>query len=176
MPKPVTAVHEYNHANYPKMGELWDCEGRLAFIAGTSHDEKNNRIWVMDWNTGEEGYALVVKLTLRDDRHAVSSDEIVNKFTQWALEGNTGAMWFLAWWYEGVNHQKSVWYYIAALRRNPSAYGWAYSRIVSDARNPIMCEGITIPSIDFLNNIPEFNKAQILSDKWHEAAVEAHAA
>ncbi len=159
----------------PNLGELWDCENRIAFIAGNSFNEID-RVWVMDWQTGERGDAKLDGLILRDDRFSVSKAEMLEKFSLWSRNGNADAMWFLAYWFEGINHPKSTWYYIAALRANPDQHKWAYSRIVGDTKSAYMCEGIPKPSLDFLADIPEMQEAKIYCSLWRKAVEQAEIA
>lgn len=168
---------------FPRVGELWGCEGRVSVVAG-NYPEEDHRLWVMDWSTGERGDAHLSSLFVRQDRYSVNSEALITRFSEWARSGNADAMWFLGWWFEVVNHQRSVWYYIAALRADPDRHKWAYRRIVSDAHNPSTCtmelDGSTIrypkPDLDFLQQIPEMHEAKLYCSKWREAVVQAEAA
>lgn len=157
-----------------RVGELWTYAGRTAIICGNTIDEKNT-IWVMDWDTGDCADAPVDLLEKRQDRMSLPESEILDRFEEWAREGNDYAMWWLAWWHEGTNHPKSVWYYVAALRAAPRHHGWALERIQSDARTPYMCEGVPAPDLTFLNNIMEMSGTGVGRD-WAEAVRQAESA
>lgn len=49
-------------------------KGRVAIICGNSVD--NNLIWVMDWNSGENCYAILDRLFLRKDRKSLTESAI----------------------------------------------------------------------------------------------------
>jgi len=159
---------------FPDVGELWNYAGRTAIVCGNAVSEQKT-IWVMDWNSGDRADAQVEKLELRDDRKTLTENVIVEKFGEWARAGNSDAIWWLAWWFEGTNHPKSVWYYVAALRADPKAYDWAHERIMSDARTACMCEGVPQPDLSFLKDIPEIQGKAIGPD-WIEAVAKAEQA
>lgn len=148
---------------FPRYGELWDCEGRVAIICGNCFSD-GKTIWIMEWSTGLCGYARAEALTIRKDRKRLSWGTIVRRFEKWAWAGNPDAMWWLAWWFEGVHHPRSVWTYIAALRADPQGHGWALNRICSDAHSAVMCEGTPKPDLAFLQDIPEIQGAPIGTD------------
>lgn len=156
---------------YPKVGELWDCDGRTAFICGNSLSE-DGRLWVVDWDSGERGDAKLEWLELRNDRKSLTEENILARFTLWARSGKSDAIWWLGWWFEGINHPKSVWYYIAALRADPQCHGWARQRIVSDAQTAYMCAGVPKPDLSFLDDIPEIQGDEIQQD-WESAIAKA---
>ncbi|MEM0550244.1 MULTISPECIES: hypothetical protein [Aeromonas] len=168
---------------YPRVGELWSCEGKTAVVAG-NFAEEGRTLWVMDWETGERGDAPLASLLLRADRYSVDYEVLVERYAAWAREGNANAMWFLAWWYEVINHRRSTWYYVAALRAAPDQHKWAYSRIVADAHSPgrRICNGdgsVTVypePELDFLAKIPEMKEAKLYCGQWAEAVFEAESA
>lgn len=168
---------------YPRVGELWDCEGHLSIIAGNMPEE-GRALWVMDWDTGERGNAPLSSLIERTDRFSIDRTTLLARFKEWAREGNSHAMWFLGWWYEVINHQRSVWYYVAALRAGPEEHKWAYSRIVADAHysepRALKENGITThypaANLKFLEQIPEMSEAKLYCSKWIEAVENAEAA
>lgn len=155
----------------PEVGELWNYAGRTAIICGNSVSEQKT-IWVKDWNSGDRANAPVSELGLREDRKTLTEETIVSRFSEWARAGNSDAIWWLAWWFEGTNHPKSVWYYVAALRADPKAYGWARERIIDDARTPCLCKDIPTPEMAFLKDIPEIQGRAIGTD-WAEAVAKA---
>lgn len=160
--------------SYPNVGELWGYAGRTAIICGNSISE-NKTIWVMDWHSGAKAHAPVHLLETNKDRCSLTSQDIVSRFEEWARNGNNDAMWWLAWWFEGTNHPKSVWYYVAALRADPAGYDWAYERIADDARCPCMCKDVPMPDLAFLKEIPEINGRPIGRD-WAQAVKMAETA
>jgi hypothetical protein len=161
------AVSDTRSTLFPRVGELWNCESRTAIIAGNSISS-SGRIWIMDSSTGERGDARPELLELRVDRLSLSEGELLQRFANWARQGNSDAMWWMAWWFEGVNHPKSIWYYVAALRADPKGHGWAQARIMSDARSAFMCRGVVEPDLAFLDNIPELRGERIGRD-WKSA-------
>lgn len=171
---PVALVLKPNEEFIFTVGELWTYEGRTAVICGNCISE-NQTIWVMDWGSGARADAPVHKLTPRQDKESIGRNELESRFTEWAREGIPDAMWWLAWWFEGVNHPKSIWYYVAALRADPVAHGWAHGRIMDDARVTTMCEGVPPPCIEFLKDIPEMQGRSIGRD-WVTAVANAEKA
>jgi len=159
---------------YPLVGELWLYDGRTAIICGNSITEQKT-IWVMDWNSGDRAYAPVSDLKLCPERKSLTEAAIVERFADWGRRGSTDAMWWLAWWFEGRNHPKSVWYYVATLRADPKAYGWALDRILEDAKTPILCKGIADPDLSFLKEVPEVMGEPVGSD-WQDAVGRAERA
>jgi hypothetical protein len=159
---------------YPNVGELWDCDGRLSIICGNGFDQ-NSRIWIMDWSNGDRGSATANQLALRPDRYSVNDEHLVERFVTWSRQGNPDALWWLAWWHSGVNHRKSVWYYVAALRANPQDHGWSQTRIMADARYAGMCEGYARPDTRFVQRIPEM-RGQAIGRNWRRALKHAEAA
>lgn len=161
------ASTDYRSSLYPRPGELWDCDGRLAFVAGNSVND-DGTIWLFDWNTSQVGYRPVATMTACSDRRSLTEEDIVARMTEWTRQGSTDAMWWLAWWFEGKNHPKSVWYYVAAMRANPKKHAWVLDRLYDDARTACMCEGVPTPDLGFLVDIPEMQGGQIGRD-WKEA-------
>lgn len=174
------ALRQKDSGLYPMVGELWDCEGRVAVIVGNSISE-NGTLWVMDWDSGASGYFKLTSLKERPDRFSVDDHNLIEKYWCWAETGNADAMWFLAWWYEAVNHQRSVWLYVAALRADPDKHKWAYGRIVADAKAPSTSTIDSVgnvtrypqPDLRFLDDIPEMNEPKIHCAKWLEAVMSA---
>jgi len=172
----MNASSSGNSDLFPRPGDLWHCSGRVAVICGNGfHEYKDTRIWVMDWATGERASAGPEHLFRRADRNSLSEADILARFGEWGRAGNADALWWLAWWFEGVNHKRSTCYYVAALRADPKGYGWAQSRIMSDARTAVMCEGVPVPDISFVATIPELSGKKI-GDAWMEAVINAEIA
>lgn len=168
-----TADPDRATGRYPEVGELWDCDERVAMVAGTGV-ESDGRLWVFDWNSGQDGDFPLSMLTFRADRRSLTETAILDRVTKWAGEGSASAMWWLAWWLEGRDHPKSVWYYIAAMRRAPEDHAWALDRVRSDAKYACMCRGVPAPDLAFLGTIPEMS-GPILTD-WRDAIRQAEAA
>ena len=160
----------------PVHGEIWRLreEARLLVVLGNAIAE-DKTIWCADDRTGERVDPPVAELCFVERRDLKVT---LLKCQQWAREGNSDAAWWCAWYFEGTNHPKSVWYYIAALRRNPRQHAWALGRICSDAFEGCMCEGVPEPDLRFLTGVDEFRQiadgARLVSDiSWGdwEAAV-----
>lgn len=147
---------------------------RTFVLLGNSIQD-DDTIWCSDWRTGKRFDVKNYLLRILPEAQQVTTGEIQDRMAQWAKKGNADAAWWLAWWYEGTNHPKSVWYYMAALRKDPKAFGWALNRVYSDARHACMCEGIEAPSLDFLREIQEFNGVKVWGD-WREAIAKAETA
>lgn len=158
--------------SFPKVCAQYESAGRHVVVCGNCVSQVGT-IWVMDMETGARTDPLA--LTLKPALNQTTEPDLLEKFTGWAREGNAHATWWLAWWFEGVNHPKSVWYYVAAMRIDPAAHGWVQSRLMSDARSAHMCEGVPKPDLRFLNEIPELQGCSIRPD-WHEALREAESA
>lgn len=169
----ATASSDLASPNYPNVGELWDCLGRTAFIAGNSVGS-NGGIWLFDWNSGDSGHFSVMDLTARSDRFRLTEEDILLHIAPWSRQGNSDAMWWLGWWYDGRNHPKSVWYYVAAIRAAPKKHGWALGRIISDARSAYMCEGVPAPDLAFVADVDEMQGR--CSADWAGAVRQAEAA
>lgn len=176
---------------YPRVGELWNYQGKISFVAGNCLEDKDGkigaRILLFDWDSGNTVKAPLSRMTIREDRHAVINNRtlIADKFTQWAKGENAAAMWFLGWWYELSNHKKSVWFYIAALRGRTDVYKWSYTQILSGANNPPQkppsihdAYGRPVDvdekvDLQFLKEIPEMHKPIVYRPKVMEALNEA---
>ncbi|MBU2819299.1 hypothetical protein HF282_17725 [Acidithiobacillus ferrooxidans] len=164
----------------PKYTDLWLVSGRARPVAVLGNCvDRDGTIWCADYGTGERvDIAPGDFLRLADDQPG--RDAVVKTLTEWAHLGNADAAWWLGWWWEGTNHPRSVWYYIAALRMDPNTHGWAEDRILDDAWSGYVCEGIPKPDLSFLREIQEFR----LDDEgergdigdWKEAVRKAKAA
>lgn len=159
---------------FPNPGELWQCAGRVSVICGNGFNE-DGRVWIMDWKTGASAYAWPAQLLRRHDRHSLSRLDLLARFGEWARAGNASAIWWLAWWYEGINHFRSIWYYVGALRASPQEYGWAQSRIMYDARCAIMVADLPSPDTSFITAVPELIGMKI-GDDWMAAVLNAECA
>jgi ribosome modulation factor len=100
--------------------------------------------------------------------------ELLGLAEKWARAGRAHAAWWLGWIHSGSNHAKSVWYYIAAIRRDPGSHGWALERVISDAFSAIMCKGVHLPSLIFLREITELSSQ--ISHDWKGAIHSAETA
>lgn len=167
-----TASPDRTTGRYPEVGELWNCDGRVAMVAGNSLNS-HGQLWLFDWESSQDGNFPLSMLTPRPDRRSLSEGVILDRVGEWARDGVASAMWWLAWWHEGRNHPKSVWYYVAAIRRAPSDHSWALDRVRADAQYACMCSDVPAPDLAFLGAIPEMS-GQILTD-WREAIRKAEA-
>lgn len=143
---------------------------RIQVILGNGLTE-DGELWCADWETLQTRYTDIGNLNHQTEVTRPEWVELVSKMEAVAEAGDSDAMWWCAWAYAGVNHQKSVWYYMAAMRRAPKQHGWAWSRVFSDARSAYMCKGVPKPNLSFLMEIEEFQG----SGKWGDwkKAIEA---
>lgn len=160
---------ENQHQMLP--GQLWTLHGRPVVVCGNA-TSPNGTVWCMRWFDGQRVDPVTTTLRPHSRCLDLTHDDLVRQFHEWACEGNSHAMWWLAWLFEGVNHTRSTWYYVAALRANPSAYGWLQRRIISDARSACMEQDRPKPDLEFLACIPEIQGASIGSD-WAAAVTHA---
>lgn len=158
------------------VGHLYRMTGsqRTIAVLGNSISEKNT-VWCADWRTGKRFDPETCWLRALPDAEQPAQIELLAKVTAWAAKGNADAAWWLGWWFEGENHAKSVWYYVAAIRREPAAFGWALERVSSDARSACIRGDKQKLDLAFLAEIPEFNSADDWGD-WREAIGKAEAA
>jgi hypothetical protein len=157
----------------PMVGEI--CTLRVTrqtlVVLGNSTAE-NNTIWCADYATGERVDAYLNELNPERLLSALFPiAKTISKCREWALAGHSHAAWWLGWYYEGKNHPKSVWYYIAAMRRSPRQHDWAFVRVYGDARQPGLCRGTPPPLLSFLEEIDEFRQfrsgiSSLAAIKW----------
>lgn len=157
---------------YP--GQLWLLQRRPVVLCGNVL-ANDGTVWCMRWSDGERVNPLFSALTPHPKHRYLYADDLEYQFHQWALDGNRHAMWWLAWWFEGTNHPKSIWYYVAAMRAGPRSFGWAQGRVMSDARSACMCEGVPKPDLTFLGVIPEM-QGEPIGDDWKSAVATAYEA
>lgn len=144
---------------------------KLVVILGNSVEEGN--IWCADWDTFETVYPLVKDLQRQTILSQPSWEVVLKKAeTHAEVAGDSNAMWWCAWYYENTNHPKSVWYYMAAMRRAPKRHGWALNRVRADAYSAYMAKGIPPPDLTFLSEIEEFHGSSNWGD-WKQALEKA---
>ena len=152
----MTTANKTPEFNYGQVCELSQPDAsRRVIVLGNCVE--NDQIWVVDPKTGDSFNADTSKMSYIEDIHLKN---VADCCAVWARSGNAAACWWLGWFYEGTNHYKSVWYYIAALRTSPADYKWALSRIYADAYAAVMCRGFEKPPLDFLDEISEFNQIE----------------
>lgn len=144
---------------------------RHCLVMGNGISERYT-VWCADWQTGERVDVLNYRLRELPNTEQPPTQEVIERVIAWVRTGNSDAAWWLGWWFEGTNHPKSIWYYVAAMRANPGNHGWVLERLYSDARSACMCEGIPSPDLGFLENIPEMQGHPIEKD-WKEAVRQA---
>jgi hypothetical protein len=151
---------------------------RAAVIMGNCIGE-DGTVWCHDFKTGRRLDLDPKTILVEPDQPGYEA--LLPLVEKWADSGNSDAAWWLGWWHEGKNHPKSVWYYIAAMRMNQDAHGWAFGRLLGDTYNPVMCRDVPEPSLDFLDGIQEFRQheagermlANIKWGDWREATRQA---
>lgn len=168
----IRAAKIDNSSSAPQPTELWQApDGTIYFICGNWVEK--GEIWVINYSTGESNHIEVSTLTKTNSDMSV--EDKIETLRKYAKAGNADAMWWLAWWYEGTNHKASVWFYMAAIRKDPSNYLWAYERVISDAHHTFES-----PDISFLKDIYEFNvmplkhsdMRELYSDREYRGATE----
>jgi hypothetical protein len=151
---------------------------RAAVVMGNCIGE-NGTVWCHDYKSGRRLDLNPKTLLIEPDQPG--TEKLLSTIETWAESGKSDAAWWLGWWNEGKNHPKSVWYYIAAMRMNQGAHGWAFGRLLTDTYNPVMCSHVPEPSLDFLDLIQEFRQyeagerklANIQWGNWREAVAMA---
>lgn len=151
-------------------GQLRNLDGQTLFVAGTS-THNDGSLWVMDWETGESRRVESSTLAVASFDDVPSHEEVCRRMTTWAQAGNSDAMWWLANHYEDRNHPRSVWFFVAALRRNPAAYRWLLRSIRSDAYAPNYFRHEPV-CLEFLESIPEITEGRI-GKNWAQAVESA---
>lgn len=177
-----TKENKFKRDDIPGYGEIWALPtGQEIFILGNSIDTDEDReedgdapldgietIWCANRLTGKRCDPDIATIKrISDDSNTL--DELVVSSKRWARDGNHHAAWWLAWWFEGVNHPASTWYYVAVLRMQPNSYKELFvERVIDDTFFGTMCEGVAYPSLEFLESIKEFAENRISRD-WLEA-------
>ena len=149
----------------PTYCELWeDAKGKKWLVLANCL--KGDSIWSMEPDSCEMGFMIVsgAKKIGQEDFQT-----ILDKLETNSMTGCSDSMWWCAWAYEGNNHPRSVWYYIASLRSNPKKHAWAFGRIHSDAYSSAVCKGVPKPCLNFLANIPEFQTIKLGRTDWLQA-------
>lgn len=143
--------------------------GRLVVILGNSETE-HGKLWCAEWDTLKSYDANTDDLVYQCQIEKPDWNKLISRMEDVASNGDSDAMWWCAWAYEGINHPRSVWYYIAAMRRSPQRHGWALERVWSDAHSGYMCKGVPKPDLSFLGEIEEFQDAGRWGD-WKSAVL-----
>lgn len=158
----------------PRYGQIWEFKGNQVCILG-NYVYDDNTIWVADWKTGKRIHPNLMELIPIAITEKDTFSEVTERCTEWARNGNSSAAWWLGWRWEGINHPKSIWYYVAAIRLSPKYYGWALNRIQSDSIFGCMCSDTPQPDISFLKCIPEMAEG-VIEKEWQVAISEAESA
>lgn len=171
-----TKPYQVNRPNYGDL--VYDRESNvLAVVLGNSVQE-NGSIWCVAWDEASELYGTEGRPSVKDleIRGKIDFKVLVKRMEQFAKEGQAHAMFWLGWWYEGVNHPKSTWYYIAAIRADTEAYKWVFERLYADTFYGAMTKGVKYPTLKFITEIMEFVERKIPRTKWLMAIEKAEAA
>ncbi len=152
----------------PSYGQVWQYQGEQVFILGNGTYDDGLTIWAARRITGERVDATVAKLIPTAITSTNTFGELTRRCAVWARAGNADAAWWLGWRFDGVNLPKSLWYYLAAIRKAPRAYGWYLSNLFDNALYGIMCEGEPQAHIGFIKDIAEFNDRKP-STNWQDA-------
>lgn len=153
---------------------LWHISGARAVIV-LGNSTENETLWCADHGSLESVDIALADLESKPELEPHDWKNLVRRMEARGAEGDSQALWWAAWAWEGMNHPKSVWYYIAAMRCNPRRHGWALDRVYSDARYACMQEGVPKPSIAFMKHIEEFNGAKQWG-RWQDAVEQARKA
>lgn len=157
--------------------------GEIYVVLGNCINDDDCTLWCAHWESGTH-----TQLDINDLQPAEPAGpdypNVVARVESWAACGDEQAMFWLEWWYEGTNHPRSVWYYMAAIRKAPDAYGWVAGRVHSDAYYAATCRGVPVPDLAFLAEICEFCQvrgslsgcARLDLGDWREALAKAQTA
>lgn len=133
-------------------------------------------LWCADYHTGERCEPPIASLETVPATEQPSLENNLRLVREWARAGNADAMWFLGSIYHHNNHPASVWYYLAAMRRDQKAYGWQHPEIRHHALRPDCAVGRQAPDVAFAQAIPEFTPGNRSWGDWTEAVDEAERA
>ncbi|WP_196160777.1 hypothetical protein [Reinekea sp. G2M2-21] len=132
--------------------------------------ENDGTIWCADISNGSQTHLRIIDMDLYLPHY--SEPETIRLTTYWANQGIEYAMWWLGWWFEGYNHPKSAWYYVAAIQRTWATY-WPGERISSHVYSRIYTTE-TIPFLETLSDIPDFvNNEMGANSNWESAIAKA---
>lgn len=145
----------------PAYGRVIQHEGGHVCVLGNSLE--NGLLWCASWPDGQR-IDVEPESLLSASELSVTVDQVIERVEAWARNGNADAAWWLGWLHAGVNLPKSIWYYLAAIRIDPRAHGWALGRIKGDALTGYLCRGVVHPDITFMKTIPEFFGKEIGGD------------
>lgn len=151
----------------PAYGRVFQHDGGQVCVLGNALS--NGLLWCASWPDGQR-IDVDPDPLLSASELSVTVEQVIERVEVWARNGNSDAAWWLGWFHDGVNHPKSIWYYLAAIRIDPRAHGWALGRIKVDALTGYFCRGVVQPDITFMKTIPEFCGKGICND-W-AAAIE----
>lgn len=143
MLKKTPSAQGYTDLN-PTYAKLYRCKGNTVLIMGNciKQDASGTAwVWTADWDSGKRINALVADLS-EDDQLQPNLLQVVDRVRQWAGAGNTDALWWLGDFYEfgsrvtGAHGGKALAYYLAAIRREPTAYSQStVARVLQDGAN-----------------------------------------
>jgi len=150
-------------------GSLWALRGKKSgaeplVVLGNVVNDETGTIWCAGWDTGTRYDLNPTELRRLPETKQPTWEEVCSRCAGWAAKGDHHSAWWLGWAYEGVNHARSIWYYVASLRMTRGKPSWAWPRIYDDTFSGSMCPNIPHPSLEFLKEIPEFNGAK----EWGE--------
>lgn len=118
-------------------------------------------IWTANVRSGKKHYAQIQNFEqLVKPQNYKSTVQLCQK---WARKGHSHAMDWLGWFFEDNTHYAaSIWYYVAALRRNKPAYIDVADRVFGDALrseiqrlNTAVDGRVKFPVESHLRHIPE---------------------
>jgi hypothetical protein len=137
--------------------------------------EPDESVWCAEWSSGKRIDVPAGDLVAIERNQQPSFEERWDRVVAWGNAGEGDALWWLGWWLGGMEHCRSTWYYVAALRRDPMKHGWARDRIILDAASACMCPDMIAPSLTSLREIPELSRGPVGQD-WEDAVRAARAA
>lgn len=144
--------------------------GGLVVVLGDK--EVNGTVWCADWRS-LRSYDAQVRNLRRSTAESPTWWKLLARLEQMAVKGDPDAMWWCASAYGGTNRATSTWYFVAAMRRDPEKYGWAFERVLIDASASSRSAGMPPPDLSFMQEIAEFRGGKQGWGDWREAIQKA---
>lgn len=145
-------------------GQVWQISSQktpVVVLGNCWIGENNDYIWTANRRTGKKQYIKLGQFVqMLEAKDYPSTLKLCRK---WAQKGYSHAMDWLGWFFEDDIHgEASIWFYVAALRRNREAYIEYADRVFIDALQSEIAKFNTsaggkvgFPTQSYLRNVPE---------------------